>query len=240
MNQPIPDGVLIDPSRRLHGATVPLRRPVKHGAAMLERVVLEPLSAAHVRKAPDEWGETGPVLEFAGELSGLPPSVLDQVAGADLGELVRATFHVAWPMLDLPVQWEAVWARRREAALAGAPGHRLRDGKPEVLAEDGLAWLPVPPGLPDVAGGHELELEAPIALERDQVSRMRFEELTGRVARRCPIDAFPVKKLPWLVEELTGTPRAVVDQLRGRDLHRALALAQLFFLAIRGTTATSG
>lgn len=217
----LPDGVAIPVERRLDGATIPLSSPVRHGERELSQLVLAPLAGVHVRSMPESWSETGSVMEFAGLLSGLPPSVLDQLVARDVGELVRRTWLVAWPMLDLPVQWEAVWAAEAEEARAAGRG-----GAPRAL--------------PEVRGGHVLELESPIVSERDSVSRLTFAELTGRVARRCPTEGLSVSRLPWLVEELTGAPRAVVDQLRGRDLNRALALAQLFFLAIRGTTGTSG
>jgi hypothetical protein len=216
MTETLPDGVFIPPERRADQLTVRLTRPVRHGERELSEVALGPLKALHVRQAPRDAQESEGLFDLAGRLSGLPPSVLDQLVGEDVGNVLQATLTVSWPMLDLPVQWEEVW--RLEAERASTPRRRL----------------------PEYRGGYELALVRPLRAERDTLSLLRFSELTGRVARRCPPDVLPTSKLPWLVEELTGAPRAAVDELTGLDLNRALALAQLFFLAIRGTSATSG
>ena len=213
----LPDGVFIPAATRTDRATVRLDRPVMHGERELAEITLGPLKAAHVRQAPSNVQDSEGLFDLAGRLSGLPPSVLDQLTGTDVGDVLQAALAVAWPMLDLPVQWEEVW--RLEAARAGAKEPRR---------------------LPEFRGGYVLILEKPLQVERETLTQLRFSELTGRVARRCPPDVLPTSKLPWLVEELTGARREIVDQLEGRDLNRALALAQLFFLAIRGTSATSG
>jgi len=216
----LPDGVAIPIERRLEGHVLPLRRAVKHGTRELDSLAFSPLSGAHVRRAPPDWEQTDRVLQFAGQLTGLPDRVFDQLQGADIGDVIRATVASSWPMLDLPVQWEETW--RLEARYA--PGDDV----------------PAPRKLPSFEGGAVLALEHPATGGRDTLSELRFTELTGKVARALPTDGVQVARLPWLVEQLTGAPAGVVDQLRGRDLNRALALAQLFFLAIRGTTATSG
>jgi hypothetical protein len=213
----LPDGVLFDAAERPSSVgthTVALERPVKHGTRELLALEFLPLSGAHVRRCPRDWAETSKVLEFAGQLTGLPDSVFDQLIGADVGEVIRATLTAAWPMLDLPVQWEAVWKGENGAAPART--------------------------LPKFPGGCTLKLERAVSDGRDTLASLEFGELTGKMARTIPTAELPVSKLPWLVEQLTGAPGAVVDKLTGRDLNRALALAQLFFLAIRGTGATSG
>lgn len=210
----LPDGVLIAPEDRKDKATVKLSRSVKHGTRELLELELGPLKGAHVRRAPLEWQSTDQALRFAAELAALPDSVFDQLAGVDVGEIVRATVSVAWPVLDLPLAWEDVW--KREAA---AKGERPRE-------------------LPQVRAPYTLELEHPSKNGRDTSTRLVFQELTGKIARQCPLDGLPISRLPWLVGELTGSPRGLVDELQGRDLNRALALAVLFFLAVRGTGAT--
>lgn len=212
----LPDGVLFDAADRpssVEAHKLELARPVKHGTRELLALEFLPLSGAHVRRCPRDWAETSKVLEFAGQLTGLPDSVFDQLVGADVGEVIRATLSAAWPMLDLPVQWEAAWR------------------------DNGAAPARV---LPKFPGGCTLKLERAVSDGRDTLAALEFSELTGKMARTIPTAELPTSKLPWLVEQLTGAPGAVVDKLTGRDLNRALALAQLFFLAIRGTGATSG
>lgn len=211
-DQPLlPDGVAISPDRRLERASVRLSRPVKHGARELEVLELGPLKGAHVRRAPSDWNSTDQALRFGAELCALPDSVLDQLAGPDVGAVCRAVLAVSWPMLDLPLQWEEVW--RVQAEATGA----------------------VPRALPAVRDGYELELEHRVQVERETTTRLTFRELTGKVARQCPLDGLPISRLPWLVGELAGVRREVVDQLEGRDLNRALSLACLFFLSVRAT-----
>jgi hypothetical protein len=211
----LPDGVLFPVERRISGTILKLARPVKHGARELLELHFEPLTGAHVRRAPEDWKETDRVLTFAGQLTGLPDSVFDELGGLDVGEVIRTTLASAWPMLDLPVQWETVW--------------RDLEGNGKPLRE-----------LPKFPGGTRLVLEQAIKENRDVVAMLEFSELTGRIARTLPTDGIPTARLPGLVSALTGAPANVVDKLTGRDLNRALALAQLFFLAIRGTSATSG
>jgi len=219
---PLPDGVAIPVERRLEGHVLPLRRAVKHGDRSLDSLTFAALTGAHVRRAPPDWEQTDRVLLFAGQLTGLPDSVFDQLLGSDVGDVIRATVSSSWPMLDLPVQWEATWRLEvEEGVKVGEPAPPQRK-------------------LPSFAGGYVLALARPVSAGRDSVSALEFSELTGKVARALPTDGLQVSRLPWLVEQLTGAPAAVVDKLTGRDLNRALALAQLFFLAIRGTTATSG
>lgn len=214
----IPDGVALSKELRRHDARLVLETPVKHGDRVLEALEFHPCRGVHVRAAPTEWQTTDKVLEVAGLLTTLPDSVLDQVSGADLGALVRTTLSVAWPMIDLPVQWEAHWALERQQAEAA------RKKAPERA-------------LPKVRAGLELHLEKPVTVERDSVGKLVWSEFTGKMARQCPLDGLPISRLPWLVGELTGTRPEVVDQLEGVDLHRALSLAQLFFLRIRPTGA---
>lgn len=216
------DGVAIPVAQRLNGHRLRLLASVKHGSRELEELEFHALTGAHVRRAPPDWKDTANVFAFAGQLTGLPDSVFDQLRGSDIGDVIRATVATSWPMLDLPVQWEDVW--RTEAAELAAKG-------------EGVA----PRALPTFPGGCALELETPVpAGERDVLSALVFQELTGKVARALPTDGLPVSRLPWLVGQLTGAPMAALDKLTGRDLNRALALAQLFFLAIRGTSATPG
>lgn len=210
----LPDGVLIPLEERKDKVAVKLSRAVKHGATELLELELGPLKGAHVRRAPNEWQSADQVLRFAAELAALPDSIFDQLTGTDVGAVVRATVAVSWPLLDLPPAWEDSW--KRDAA---AKGERPRE-------------------LPQVRGGHILELERAAKRGRDTSSRLVFQEVTGKVARQCPLDGLPLSRLPWLVSELTGAPREMVDELQGRDLNRALALAVLFFLAVRGTGAT--
>lgn len=217
----LPDGVAIPAEQRLNGHRLRLSVPVHHGTRELEELEFLELTGAHVRRAPPDWRETGNLFAFAGQLTGLPDSVFDQLRGADIGELIRVTVASSWPMLDLPVQWEDVW--RTEAEAAAARGEKVEARK-----------------LPSFPGGCVLELERRLETDRDQVTRLEFRELTGKIARQLPTDGIPVAKLPWLVGQLTGASAAALDKLAGRDLNRALALAQLFFLAIRGTTATPG
>lgn len=221
----LPDGVAIPREERRGPLTITLARPVKHGEREYSTLELPELTGAHVRKAPDDvgWRSTEKVLEFAGQLTTLPPSVFDQLVAEDLGEVIRGTFAVAWPCLDLPAQWEGAWARKRaEAEAAGRP-------EPDLPRE-----------LPRPRAGHVLELERSVEHQRTRYERLTFGEMTGKLMRRVPLDGLPLTQLPWLAAELAGVPLAVVDQLRGVDLNRALALAQLFFLRIRPTTATSG
>lgn len=222
MTAQLPDGVSIAADKRLERAIIPLRTPIKHGAEIISTLELQELTGAHVRQAPEDWRNVGAVLEFAGILSGLPPSTMDQLVGPDVGDVVRAAYLVSWPVLDLPIQWEVVWEHQR-AEFAGT-----------------AKALEIPAALPYFPGGFELTLERQVTLERETFSRLAFSEMTGRVARRCPTEGVSVNRLPWLVCELTGAPRGVVDKLAGRDLNRALALAQVFFFAIRGTSGTSG
>lgn len=227
---PLPDGVAIPVEVRLDRKTVRLARPIKHGGRLLEQLEVAPLKGAHVRRFPESGlgdeeknAGTGKLLELAGQLTELPDSCLDELSGVDVGEVTQAVLQVSWPAFDLPVQWESAWARERAAA-------ELERRPSKAPAE-----------LPDVRGGYLLELEHPVKVkERDIVTRLAFGEVTGRLARRFPLSGLPVCRLPWLVGELTGAPKEAVDELTGRDLNRALALAQLFFFAIRGASASSG
>lgn len=209
----LPDGVAVSPEDRRADVTVTLARPISHGSQELRELRIGPLRGVHVRKAPTEWASMGEVLRFAGELSALPDSVLDRLGGSDVGEVVRAVMLVSWPLLDLPSRWEEAW--KLEAVRTGRPARAL----------------------PDVRDGYVLELERAATVGRDTTSRLVFHELTGKVARACPLDGLPISRLPWLAGELAGVSPGVIDALEGRDLHRALALAVLFFLAVRGTGA---
>lgn len=221
MTYPLPEGIALPIERRLGACSVPLLSPVRHGDQKLEAIEFRACTGAHVRRMPDAWNDNGKLLAIAAQLTQLPDSVLDQLSGADLGDVLKTATRVAWPAVDLPAAWEIVWQHHFDENLArGEPTERLE--------------------LPRVRAPFVLELSRPYqAGERDSVASLTFGEVTGKMVRTLPLDGIGIAELPRLVEQLAGVPRELVDRLEGVDLNRALAVAQLFFLATRGTGASS-
>lgn len=212
----LPDGVFVPLERRRGAHAMPLSKPVRQGERELREITFAACTGAHVRRAPESFQKVEGMFQLAGQFTGLADSVLDQVRGGDVGELIRATTSVAWPMIDLPAQWEAVWKAEAE--------------------EKGTAAR----ALPVLEAPFDLALSRVYTAGEESRSKLVFGEMTGKLARAMPLDGVTVSQLPGLVEALTGAPRGIVDQLEGVDLNRALAAAQLFWLAIRGISATSG
>ena len=198
---PLPEAVLFPAESRLLGPQVlELARPPRHGGADLARLELRALAGKHVRQLSSEWGKQSSFFLAAGLLTGLPDGALDQLEGEDVGGLLELVQRMLWPVFDLPSSWVNMDDERR-------------------LEE-----------YPRLAQPYELVLDAPARAGRDEVGRLVFRPMTGRVARSCPTK-LELRRLPWLVEQLTGSPAAVVDELAGRDLNRALVVAQCFFAA---------
>lgn len=201
---PFPEGLMFPPGSRLVGEqALELANPVRHGSEELPRLTLRALRAVHVRTFPkeDNWDRQEQFLQIAGLLTGLPDSVIDQVRGEDLGALTMRVGEMLWPVFDLPTSW-----------LKRVPGE-----EPKLLD-----W-------PKIPAPFTLELERPLVSKQDEVSRLTFQSMTGKTARQCKTE-LPLRLFPWLVAELTREKRDLLDQLEGRDLNRALVVAQCFFV----------
>lgn len=92
---------------------------------------------------------------------------------------------------------------------------------------------------PEVPAPHTLELEHPVRSGGDARSRLVFQAITGKVMRKLPT-RLELRHLPMLVEQLTGAPAELVDELAGADLNRALGVAQCFFACTPATGAARG
>jgi hypothetical protein len=197
----VPEGVLFPLEDRLVGPqALELARPVRHGERELERLELRPLAGKHVRALATDWTGHAAFLSAAGLLSGLPDGVFDQLEGGDVAGVVDLVGRMLWPVFDVPSSWLA-----------------LPEGDPRRLE-----------AYPRLAAPFELELEQPVRGAKDEYSRLTFHAMTGRVARQCPLN-LGLGRLPWLVCQLTGASPKAVDELTGRDLNRALVIAQSFF-----------
>lgn len=187
---------------------VTLGSPVKHGGEPVHSIRFGPFLGAHARFTPEKLETNEDVLELSGQLTGLPPSFFNELEAEDFGEVIRATLRVSWPVLDMPQSWEAVEERKK-------PGERRE--------------------MPRVEAPFHLTLEKEVESGPLRVSVLEFGKFTGAIARQCPAMALPVRQHPWLIEKLTDQPKRVIDRLEGKDLWRAMVVAQLFFWRLRAT-----
>jgi hypothetical protein len=198
---------------RPQGATiVELERTLQHGGEVLRTVEVRPVRGVHARQAPDSWDSHDGLLSMAGLLTGLPDVVLDGLSGGDLAGVLDAVQAQLWPLLELP------------AAHANMP-------EPEV-GEERKPHHRVP--VPALPAPFTLELEKRASAGGDAVSRLEFRAVTGKDCRGLP-NSLQIRHLPRLVEKLAGITPAIFDALEGRDLQRALGVAQCFFVGTRRT-----
>lgn len=120
--QALGEGWLVPLDRRPQGPTeLALSTPIVHGSERLHSITIRQLRGVHVRQAPEAFDTHDATLRMLGLLSGLPDSVLDQLAGEDLTAAINATLEHLWPLFELP------------ANGAGLPGE-LRRPWPELRA----------------------------------------------------------------------------------------------------------
>lgn len=69
--------------------TVTLATPVEHGSETIEKLTLRRPKGKDLRKLPME-PELGDILDFAGRLAGVTPSVMDEMDAADVVAVAEA------------------------------------------------------------------------------------------------------------------------------------------------------